>query len=88
MAGVRDEAVRRLHDVTIAVAIAAAASVGVFAVVSAATIPGSAATSAPTGQAPTGTDDQPNPATGDGFAQTPPGSAQFGSGIAVTGGSH
>ncbi len=88
VAGMRDEAIRKLRDVTVAVAIAAVASVGVIAVVSAATIPGSAGASASTGKAPTGTDLQPPPATDEGFAQAPPASVQAGSGIAVTGGSH
>jgi hypothetical protein len=94
MAGVRDAAVQKLRDVTIAVAIAAAAGVGVIGWVSAATIPGSTGTPGPTGNAATPAtpatsgDDQPFAGSGDGFGQGPPAGAQFGSGVAVTGGSH
>jgi hypothetical protein len=88
MAGARDTGVRKLRDVTIAIAIAAAAGVGVFGFISAATLPGSTVTAAPTGNAATGIEAQPIAATGDGFAQAPPQQAQFGSGVAVTGGSH
>jgi len=84
--GVRDTAVRKLRDVTIAIAIAAAAGVGVIALVGAATIPGSNISPGPTGNAATGGDDQPINA-GDGFAQAPRGSAQVGPGVAVSGGS-
>lgn len=87
MAGVRDIAVRKLRDVTITIAIAASVGVGVIALVSAATLPGSTATAAPTGNAATGIEAQPIAATGDNFAQAPPGQAQFGSGVAVSGGS-
>jgi hypothetical protein len=84
---VRDAAVRKLRDVTIAIAVAAAAGVGVIGWVSAATIPGSSFGPGPTGNAATGVDDQPINAGGDGFAQAPQRSTQFGPGVAVSGGS-
>jgi hypothetical protein len=87
MAGVRDIAVQKLRDVTIAVAIAATAGVGLIAWVSAATIPGSVGTSALTGNSATGGDDQPITSTSDGFTQTPPRRTRSGPGIAVSGGS-
>ena len=55
---VRDVALRKLRDVTVAVALAAAARVGLIAWVSAATIPGSTATSGLTGNAATGDGEQ------------------------------
>jgi hypothetical protein len=88
MAGVRDLAVRKLRDVTIAVAIAAAAGVALIAWVSAATIPGSTGSASGTGNAATGVDGQPISAGDDGFAQAPPPTTQPGSGVAVSGGSH
>jgi hypothetical protein len=87
MPEVRDVAVRKLRDVTVAVAIAAAAGVGVIAWVSAATIPGSSAPSGLTGNAATGVDDQPVSVSGDGFTKAPRGSNGFGPGVAVSGGS-
>jgi hypothetical protein len=87
MAFVRDTAVRKLRDVTLAIAVAAAAGVGVIGWVSAATIPGSNVGQGPSGNAATGVDDQPINAGGDGFAQAPRGSAQLGPGVAVSGGS-
>ena len=87
MAAVRDLADQRLRDVTIAVAIAAAAGVGVIAWVSAATIPGWSDASGATGNATAALDDQSISPADDGFVQAPPGRAQFGSGVAVSGGS-
>ena len=85
MAIVRDTAVQKLHDLTIAVAVAAAFGVAVIAWVGAATIPGA------TGQAATPTTDggQPVSQNGDGFNQgLQPGVPGSGPGIVVSGGSH
>lgn len=88
MAGVRDVAVQKLRDLTLAVAIAAAAGVGVIAWVSAATIPGSTGTSGNAGTVVSGVDNQPaSPSNGGSFYQAPPGNGGFGSGVAVSGGS-
>ena len=87
MAAVRDLADQRLRDVTIAVAIAAAAGVGVIAWVSAATIPGWSDASGATDSATAAMDDRSISPGGDNFVQAPPGRAQFGSGVAVSGGS-
>ena len=86
LAGARDGAVRNLRDLTIAIAIAATAGVGLTAWVSAATIPGKTTTPGVTGAA-AGTSDQPISSADQGFAQARPGTAQFGSGVAVSGGS-
>ncbi|MEA2668399.1 MAG: hypothetical protein QOJ33_1333 [Chloroflexota bacterium] len=87
MALVRDTAVQKLRDLTIAVALASAAAVALIAWVSAATIPGTADAS---GQTVT-TDGGGQPVLGndDGFSQRPPrgGTSGYGPGIAVTGGS-
>jgi hypothetical protein len=83
---VRDIAFQKLRDLTIAVAVAAAACVGLIAWISAATIPGTATGSASSGNVATGTDDQPSN-NGDGFVQAPPRKARFGPGVAVSGGS-
>ena len=88
MAMVRDTAVQKLRDLTIAVALAAAAAVALIAWVSAATIPGTANAAGQTGNAANGAG---HPVTGsdDGFNQgPPPGTNGYGPGIAVTGGSH
>jgi hypothetical protein len=87
MGDVRDLAVQRLRDLTIAVAIAAAAGVGVIAWVSAATIPGSAGTASAAGPASTSVDDQPASTSAGGFAQAPPMNVQSGRPLAVSGGS-
>ena len=86
LAGARDNAVRNLRDLTIAIAITAAAGVGVTAWVSAATIPGTTGTSGATGAA-AGNASQPTSSADQGFAQARPGNAAFGSGVAVSGGS-
>jgi hypothetical protein len=54
LAGARDAAVRNLRDLTIAIAIIAAAGVGLAAWVSAATIPGITGSAGSTGSATTG----------------------------------
>jgi hypothetical protein len=87
VAGVRDAAVQKLRDVTVAIAVAAAAGVAAIAWVSAATIPGSAGTSGLSGDAAAQTDDQPITAPGDDFNQTTPAQTRFGPGVAVSGGS-
>ncbi len=84
----RDTAVRNLRDLTIAIAIAAAAGVGLTAWVSAATIPGTTGTSGVTGGAAADSAGQPSSFEDQGFSQAPPSHAQFGSGVAVSGGSH
>ena len=83
---VRDVAFQKLRDVTIAIAIAAAASVGIIAWVSAATIPGTTAVSDNSGTTPAEDDDQPS-TSGSGFVQAPPRKARSGPGVAVSGGS-
>jgi hypothetical protein len=87
-AGVRDLAVRKLRDVTIAVAIAGAAGVGAIAWVSAATIPGSSDTSPLPATVPTRVDDRGPFSNGDGFTQGGPVRVKSGPGLAVSGGSH
>jgi hypothetical protein len=83
---VRDVAFQKLRDVTIAIAIAAAAGVGLIAWVSAATIPGSTAGSDNIGGATAGVDDRQS-TSGSGFVQAPPRKARLGPGVAVSGGS-
>ena len=91
MAMVRDTAVQKLRDLTVAVAVAAAAGVAVIAWVSAATIPGTAGAQGQTVTA-TNTDGSGQPVTGsdDGFNQGTPGNIGTGSGpgFVVSGGSH
>jgi hypothetical protein len=86
LAGARDTAVRNLRDLTIAIAIAATAGVGLAAWVSAATIPGSKGTPVSTGSPTTDTSALPVSSTDEGFGQVPV-SSQVGSALAVTGGS-
>lgn len=88
VAGARDVAVQKLRDMTIAVAVVAAAGVGVIAWISAATIPGSTGTSSLIGNTTTRLDDGRRNSRDDGFAQAPPAQSQTGSGVAVSGGSH
>jgi hypothetical protein len=83
---VRDVAFQKLRDVTVAIAVVAAASVGVIAWVSAATIPGTTTSSEVSGNVATGVDDQPSTGGG-GFVQAPTGRRQPGPGVAVSGGS-
>lgn len=84
-AATRDDAMQRLRDLTLAVAIAACGALGVFAWLSATTIPGSASTTAQ----PAAGDAQ---FAGDDSSQLPaaiaPAPAGGGSGFAVSGGSH
>ena len=87
MALVRDTAVQRLRDLTIAVAIAAAAGVALIAWVSAATIPGTSDSSGLTGNG-AGTGGTTTPGDEDGFGPAPQGTNGYGPGIAVSGGSH
>ena len=91
MAMVRDTAVQKLRDLTIAVALASAAAVALIAWVSAATIPGTASAQGQTGTS-TNIDDSGLPVTGgdDGFNQRPPQNTGIGNGpgIVVSGGSH
>jgi hypothetical protein len=86
MAVARDNAVQKLRDMTIAVAVVAAAGVGVIAWLSAVTIPGSTAT----GDLTLGTtvDDNEPISIDDGFNQAPPTRTRSGPGVAVSGGSH
>jgi hypothetical protein len=84
--GVREIAFQKLRDLTIAIAIAAAASVGVIAWVSAATIPGTTTSSDLSGNVAAGVDDQPS-TDGGAFVQAPTGRRQPGPGVAVSGGS-
>jgi hypothetical protein len=86
LAGARDSAVRNLRDLTIAIAIAATAGVGLTAWVSAATIPGITGSTSSGGTA-AGTANQPISSADQGFAQAPATSAHFGNGVAVSGGS-
>jgi hypothetical protein len=89
MALVRDTAVQKLRDLTIAVALASAAAVALIAWVSAATIPGIASVQGQTGAT---TDNSGLPVTrgDDGFNQRPPRNTGTGNGpgIVVSGGSH
>ncbi|MEO8745972.1 MAG: hypothetical protein ABI334_06010 [Candidatus Dormiibacterota bacterium] len=85
-AATRDDAMQRLRDLTIAVAIAACGAVGLLAWISAATIPGIASS----GQ-PASNDSQFTPTfTNDDGSQQPSyvAPASSGSGFAVSGGSH
>jgi hypothetical protein len=84
---VRDTAVQKLRDLTVAVVLASAAAVALIAWVSAATIPGTPDASAQTGT--TNGDAQPVSGNDDGFSQGPSvgGTSGYGPGIAVTGGS-
>ncbi|HEY1162700.1 MAG TPA: hypothetical protein VGF78_06515 [Candidatus Dormibacteraeota bacterium] len=87
MALVRDTAVQKLRDLTIAVALAATAAVALIAWVSAATIPGTTDSSGLTGNAA----NAGGPTTSqndDGFSPAPQGATGYGPGIAVSGGSH
>jgi hypothetical protein len=83
---VRDIAFQKLRDLTIAIAVAAAACVGLIAWVSAATIPGTTTVPDSSGNSATGVDDQTSN-SGDGFVQAPPRRSGFGPGVAVSGGS-
>jgi hypothetical protein len=87
MAVARDNAVQKLRDMTIAVAVVAAAGVGVIAWLSAVTIPGSTATGGLTFGTTTVDDGQPI-SIDDGFTQAPPTRTRSGPGVAVSGGSH
>jgi hypothetical protein len=83
----RDDAVQRLRDLTIAVAVAALGAVGLLAWISAATFPGQAASNPPSGQtASTGSANASN-ATGDDLQPTSVAPAGSGSGLAVSGAS-
>lgn len=88
-AATRDDAMQRLRDLTLAVAIAACGALGVFAWLSANTIPGSASTATqPSGDdsgfanVQGGDDSNRQPAV---FAPAP---SQSGAGVVVSGGSH
>ena len=85
LAGARDTAVRNLRDLTVAIAIIAAAGVGLASWVSAATIPGNSSPTGSSGSATTGS-------AGDSFTADPGSgqaaiSSQPGSGVVVSGGS-
>ena len=88
MALVRDTAVQKLRDLTIAVALAAAAGVALIAWVSAATIPGTADSSGLAGSAANSGGGQANPENDDAFTPVPRQTTGYGPGIAVSGGSH
>lgn len=87
----RDDAMQRLRDLTLAVTIAACGALGVFAWLSATTIPGSASTTQPAGDdsqfasSQLGNDDSSQQPVS--FAQAPAPAAK-GSGFVVSGGSH
>jgi hypothetical protein len=85
LAGARDVAVRNLRDLTIAIAIIAAAGVGLAAWVSAATIPGNTSPAASSGGASTGAAGDSytvDPGNGQAPVSSPPGFA-----VVVSGGS-
>jgi hypothetical protein len=90
-AATRDDAMQRLRDLTVAVAIAACGALGVFAWLSANTIPGSASTAT---QPPSDDSQFANLQPGDDLNQQPaafapaPARAGNGSGFVVSGGSH
>jgi hypothetical protein len=86
-AQVRDVAVQKLRDLTIAVAIVAAAGVGAIAWISAATIPGSNGLAGLVANPITDRRDR-SFSDDDGFNQAPPTRAQSGPAVAVSGGSH
>jgi hypothetical protein len=83
----RDDAVQRLRDLTIAVAIAALGAVGLLAWISAATFPGQAALNQPSGQATSTGSANASKATGDDPQPTSVSPAGTGSGLAVSGAS-
>jgi hypothetical protein len=85
LAGARDVAVRNLRDLTIAIAIIAAAGVGLAAWVSAATIPGNTGPADSSGNASSGAARDSytaDPGNGQGTVSSQPGSA-----VVVSGGS-
>lgn len=92
----REAALQRLDHVTTGVALAAVAGVGVFAAISAATIPGTtsvqAATGAPTQTGPSGGDEtsvpQTDPGTASGLQPVTGVGSSSGPGLVVSGGSH
>lgn len=88
-AATRDDAMQRLRDLTFAVAIAACGALGVFAWLSANTIPGSANASI---QPATDDSQFANVQGGDDSNRQPtvfaPAPSQGGSGVVVSGGSH
>jgi hypothetical protein len=88
-AATRDDAMQRLRDLTLAVAIAACGALGVFAWLSATTVPGSAST---TTQPFTDDSQFASSQSGDDSSRQPaafaPAPAHSGSGFAVSGGSH
>ena len=92
----REAALRRLDSVTTGVAIAALAGVGVFAAISAATIPGTSDAQASTGSS-AGQSGAPNPASNQsnrsvasnsGFQPFSGRGSSSGPGMVVSGGSH
>ena len=85
----RDDAMQRLRDLTIAVSIAALGAAGLFAWISAATIPGQAGTGQASGQSPSGASDFQTSSSGNDFETASGfGTAANGSGRVVSGGSH
>jgi hypothetical protein len=87
MTRARDLAVRKLRDITIAVAVVATGAVGVIAWLSATGIPGSAVISGLASTVAT-QDDGQLISSDDGFVQAAPATAQSAPAVAVSGGSH
>ena len=84
----RDRALDLLQRLTVSASIAAVAGVGIFSVVSAATIPGTPASSTSSGSTSSSTADTSNASTSSGTIQPSSGvSSSSGRGVAVTGGS-
>lgn len=87
-ARIRDDALRLLERLTVGSTIAALAGVGVFAVVSAQTIPGSAAASTNSASASTSSGSQSNSSNSSSGIQSSTGvNSSSGAAVAVTGGS-
>ena len=84
----RDDAVQRLRDLTIAVAIAALGAVGLLAWISAATFPGQAGSTQPGGQVTSSGSANASNASGDDLQPASAAPAGSGSGLAVSGASH
>jgi hypothetical protein len=87
MTAARDLAVRKLRDITFAVAVVAAGGVGVIAWLSAAGMPGAAVISGLASTLVT-QDDGQLISSDDGFVQAAPATAQSAPAVAVSGGSH
>ena len=84
----RDDAVQKLRDLTIAVAIAALGAVGLLAWISSATFPGQAGSTQPGGQVTSSGSANTSNASGDDLQPASAAPAGSGSGLVVSGASH